>query len=345
MYVLDAQNAETYLRERGHIEPAAEVRVEALPGGVSNCVLLVRRLDRQDADFVLKQARPQLDVPEPWFCTVERSWREVEVLRACAAAAGAEHVPTVLFENHDNYLFAMTAAPRKHTVWKDELLSGRADAGVADQCARLLGRIHARTWHSAELAARLADDSIFDALRLDPYYRAVARAHPDARAWFDALIDSTRQNRLALVHGDFSPKNLLVSDGRLMLIDFECGHYGDPAFDLGFFLSHLVLKAFHHAPQHEPYLALTETFWEAYRREITTAAGCEATDALVARSVLHFAGCTWARLDGKSQVDYLTEPARRDAVRDLCREVFCSEPPKWCDVLELCGVGRMKEEG
>jgi aminoglycoside phosphotransferase (APT) family kinase protein len=45
------------------------------------------------------------------------------------------------------------------------------------------------------------------------------------------------------VHGDFSPKNLLVWEGRVMLIDCEVGHYGDPAFDLGFFVTHLVLKA------------------------------------------------------------------------------------------------------
>ncbi len=72
------------------------------------------------------------------------------------------------------------------------------------------------------------------------------------------------------MHADFSPKNLLVYDGGrgLMMVDFETGHYGDPAFDLGFFLSHLVLKAFYHAPRHEPLLELTEQFWIAYRETL-----------------------------------------------------------------------------
>ena len=56
--------------------------------------------------------------------------------------------------------------------------------------------------------------------------------------------------RSVLVHGDFSPKNLLVSGDRLVIIDCEVAWYGDPAFDLAFLLNHLCLKALYHAPAH-----------------------------------------------------------------------------------------------
>ena len=54
-----------------------------LPGGVSNQVLYVSLLERPGADFVLKQSRAQLRVPDPWHSRLDRIWREVDVLKVC----------------------------------------------------------------------------------------------------------------------------------------------------------------------------------------------------------------------------------------------------------------------
>jgi len=218
-----------------------------------------------------------LRTPDPWYCGVERIWREVEVLRVCAelldapdrsSAAGGTLVartPRILHEDRENYAFAMSAAPEDHRVWKAGLLAGHADPTIAAACGRLLGRLHAGSWQNAEIRERLGDRTIFDELRLDPYYRTLARSFPGDAPHLERLIESVLAHRRSLVHADFSPKNLLVYSGGLLLVDFETGHYGDPAFDLGFFLSHLVLKAVYHAPDHEKYLALTEIFWSAYQ--------------------------------------------------------------------------------
>jgi 5-methylthioribose kinase len=117
-----------------------------------------------------------------------------------------------------------------------------------------------------------------------------------------------------------------------MMVDFETGHYGDPAFDLGFFLSHLVLKAFYHAPRHEALLELTEQFWSAYREAM---GGLAEQNELQRHAILNFAGCAWARLDGKSPVEYLKDATRRDQVRALCRGIF-ADPADWSEVLERC---------
>jgi 5-methylthioribose kinase len=121
-----------------------------------------------------------------------------------------------------------------------------------------------------------------------------------------------------------------------MMVDFETGHYGDPAFDLGFFLSHLVLKAVYHAPNFEPFLSLTERFWESYRAGMIETLGPAVYAALVARGIRNFAGCAWARIDGKSQVEYLVDLPRRDGVRDLCRGLLREPPDQWSAVLERC---------
>lgn len=339
MLLIDESNAESYLRDRGWLTTRERVSVRRLPGGVSNEVLYVARPDRVGSDFVVKQVRPQLRTPDPWFASLERVWREVEVLRTCerllltgpppvpphAGKPPSELLaatPRVLHEDRENYAFAMSAAPADHRVWKADLLGGRVEPIIAEACGRLLGRLHAGTWHNAEVADRLGDQRIFDELRLDPYYRSLSRRFGDCTPALEGLIESAMSERHALVHADFSPKNLLVFAGGLLLVDFETGHYGDPAFDLGFFLSHLVLKAAYHAPAHAAYLALAATFLATYQAEMAGVLDREAASGLQRRAVLHLAACAWARLDGKSQVDYLHDSGRRQTVRDYCQQVL-----------------------
>ncbi len=347
MQRIDQTNAEAYLRQRRWVSRRERVQVRQLAGGVSNEVLYVARPDRQGTDFVLKQARPQLRTPQPWFSSVERIWREIDVLRVCQQVLLAEPVrpitpphtllaatPRVLHEDRENYAFAMTAAPADHRVWKADLLGGRVEPIIAEACGRLLGRLHAGTWHDARVAQQLDDRRLFDELRLDPYFRQVARVCPDHANAFERLIALVLAERHCLVHADFSPKNLLVYPGGLLVVDFETGHYGDPAFDLGFFLSHLVLKAAYHAPGHRAYLALTTRFWQSYRAELEQVIADDQWQALERRAIMNFAGCAWARLDGKSQIDYLTDEQRRRSIRDVCRHLLDEPLANWQQVVD-----------
>jgi 5-methylthioribose kinase len=345
MHLIDAETAEAYLRSTGRAGPDERLRVRRLSGGVSNEVLYVERRDAPGGDFVLKQARPQLRVPDPWYCSVERIWREVETLRVCSRVLGAVSqqaadgrtfaVPGLLFEDRENYLFAMSAAP-PHEVWKQRLLAGRVEPEIAAACGRMLAALHAGTWRDAQLAGPLGDRSFFDDLRIDPYYRRVAEVHPDLQPAIAALIDSLEANCLCLVHGDFSPKNLLVDEaGGVTLVDFEVGHLGDPAFDLGFFLSHLTLKAFWSGPRFGEYLTLTDAFWRTYREGMSDAAADDELRDLTARAVRNFAGCLLARIDGKSRVEYLTDESLRDGVRRCARSLLLDTPATWEGVEEL----------
>ncbi len=339
----DTNNVAEYLRSQGHIGPLETIDAYELSGGVSNVVIHVSRT--LGDDFVLKQGRERLQVAEPWFCSVERIWREVEVLRICERLTTSHpfnsplrvETPRLLFEDRENHLYAMTAAPQDHVVWKSELLSGRARTSVAESCGALLGHLHSKTWHDSDLAECLRDRRFFDVLRLDPYYRQIAHVHADMRPAVEKLINSVWDERHCLVHGDFSPKNLLVYGDCLMLIDFEVGHYGDPAFDLGFFLSHLVLKAFYHVPLESAYFCLVDSFWQKYLAVMSEAISASEIDRLIRRAIMNFAGCALARLDGKSKVDYLTQDVRRQQLRGLCRAIFDEPPARWEDVAELAG--------
>jgi len=344
MRILDESTAADYLRETGRVGPSERLVVRELAGGVSNMVLLVERNEREDGDFVLKQGREQLRTAQPWFASLERVWREVAVLNVCHKLLATDRdelrpvaacVPEILFEDKQNFLFAMSPAPRPHATWKAELLAGEADCEVAAAAGRLLGRLHAASWHDSALAESLGDRSLFDALRVDPYYRTLAAHRADAKAATNRLIASLEANCCALVHADFSPKNLLHSKARLTLVDFETGHFGDPAFDLGFFLSHLVLKACLKHPEHERYLALTKVFQQAYDEVMQTRLTADEVTRLWSRGTQNFAGCVWARLDGKSPVEYLSEERHREQIRSLAREVFAAGEGTWDDVLNM----------
>jgi len=336
MHEIDQHNAAEYLRSIGRVARGDSVEVRGLSGGVSNIVLLVEIASRGES-FVVKQARGRLRVKEEWLCPVERIWREVDVLQVCGdllrQSPQANHeliieVPRVLWEARDNYAYAMTAAPTEHQTWKERLLAGETSPALAAACGKLLGQLHAGSWGSAMLAKRLEDRSFFDQLRLDPYYRQIARVHADLAPAVERLIDSVWKHRCCLVHGDFSPKNLLVWPAHVMLIDFEVGHYGDPAFDLGFFLTHLVLKGVWAGPRRHEYLALAARFWQTYRATLEMTVDAATLAVLESRTMWNLAGCMLARVDGKSPVDYLAAE-QQAVIRSIARQWVNVPPRTW----------------
>jgi 5-methylthioribose kinase len=343
MFELQAASAAEYLSAAGRIEKREPVQVRELAGGVSNMVLLVELPERGER-FVLKQARARLRVAQEWLCPLERIWREADVLRLCREVLQASSTtrsgepaegsnrrivastPRLLWEDRENYAYAMSAAPPGHHTWKELLLAGEIELSrdLAVACAELLALLHASTWNRQHVAAQFDDRSYFEQLRIEPYYRWLLKLHPDRGPRLQQLIDSLATNRRCLVHGDFSPKNLLVWPGEVMLIDFEVGHFGDPAFDLGFFLTHLLLKSIWAGERGGEYQQLAARFWETYQERLLRSVAREEAAALEGRMLLNLAGCLLARVDGKSPVDYLNEQ-QRATVRTLARD-WLAEP-------------------
>ncbi len=344
MLELGPDNIIDYLRQAGRLsqEEAGDAHAELLSGGVSNAVIRVS--PRSGPDFVVKQSRAQLRTEADWFSQPERIWRERDVIEVLSRVTPRGLVPKLLFEDRDNFLFAMEAIPREHLVWKTRLLNGEANPNVARRLGEVLATIHRVTVGDSDLRERLGDRTVFDELRLDPFYRFVAERQPELRPPLERLIDETLATRVCLVLGDFSPKNILLvpeeaddcgERPRLVLVDFETGHFGDPAFDLGFFLSHLFLKTIKHAGREDEFISLTFAFWSAY--QVTLAAGKLPTPKSTPfeqRAVRHLAACMRARVDGKSTVDYLT-PEAKAIVREATRDWLLSPPDSIVAVLTM----------
>lgn len=336
MREISPDNAAEYLREAGRLPAGRAVAARALGWGVSNVVL---RVDVEgEPPLVLKQARERLRVKMHWVSRIDRIWTERDALELLGHVLPEGAVPRVLFSDEPNYLFAMTCAPDDSAVWKEQLLAGVADPAVARRAGETLAAAHLETRGHAALGGRLADTEVFDQLRIDPFYRTAARAHPDLAPALDALAASALApppEGRCLVLADFSPKNVLVHTAGLTLVDFETAHAGDPAYDVGFFLSHLLLKALHaeragFSGGAGPFLGLVVAFREAYGRGVGPAVLTHGFDR---RAAAHLAGCLLARVDGKSPVDYLDEPARA-AARLVATDALAAPPAGFDDLFD-----------
>lgn len=290
------------------------MRAELLSGGVSGDVAA---LHAEGVDLVAKRALPRLRVAEEWLARPERSLTEAAALRL-ADRLRPGSVPPVVHVDTETCTIVMGHARSVWHNWKSDLLDGHAEPWVSAELGRCLA-----AWHGGTTARRettFDDASVFVQLRIDPFHRTVAERHPDVADRVEAVVERTLATRACLAHGDFSPKNVLVGDGRLWVLDWEVAHRGDPVFDLAFLLTHLLLKAIHRPEYHRAYRRCADAFLDAY--------GPVEDDAYLAAHI----GCLLlARVDGKSPAEYLTESGRA-RTRDLAREVLLREPSGIADI-------------
>lgn len=333
----DAASLVGYLRRAGWIGPAESPAVRTLAGGVSNKTVLVQRTGGEA--WVLKQALPKLRVKVDWFSDPARIRSEALGLTWLPRFAPPGAVPTLIFRDDANHLLAMAAVPEPHENWKAVLLDGRVEADHVRQFGQLIGQIHRRSAEQAGEVAPLFDDrSFFASLRLEPYYAYTAAQVPEAAGFLDDLIFATRSRRFTLVHGDYSPKNVLVHDGRLVLLDHEVIHWGDGAFDLGFGLAHLLSKAHHLLPHRSAFKQAANDFWSSYRHAAGTASWARDLEPWAVR---HALGCLLARVAGRSTLEYLDD-AERDRQRRVVLALMAHPSVLVADLAERF-VGRISD--
>jgi aminoglycoside phosphotransferase (APT) family kinase protein len=283
-----------------------------LPGGVSSDIY---RIDLPAATICVKRALPKLKVAADWRAPPERNRSEVAWMRT-AGAIVPWAVPDILGDDPEAGAFAMSyLPPSRYPVWKERLRDGAMDTDVAAAVGDVLGRIHAATAAAPDVAKRFANAAIFDAIRLEPYLGATGCAHPDLGERFAALADATRANRHVLIHGDFSPKNMLLGPQGPVILDAECATFGDPAFDLAFVENHLLLKGAWKPQWRARYIDALLALQRAYLAHVCW----EPRATMLARTAALLPGLMLARIDGKSPVEYLTDDALKNDVRAFAR--------------------------
>ncbi len=305
------------IRRLGLCGPDDHPRAERLTGGVSSDIW---RIDLETGPVCIKRALAKLKVAADWRAPVERNAFEADWMRTVAMIEPSA-APALLAEDRSAGLFVMRFLdPEDHPLWKAQLHDGHADPEVAATVGRRLGRIHAATAGKTDIATRFATDHIFSPIRLEPYLLATARAHPDRAAALEALAETTAKTHRCLVHGDISPKNILIGPAGPVFLDAECAWYGDPAFDIAFCLNHLLLKCLWTPKAAPGFLACFRSLANAYRKAVDW----EPAADLECRAARLLPGLLLARVDGKSPVEYLTDDQDKERVRRVARALLAA---------------------
>lgn len=314
------------LRKGGLLDAPRDAAFEVLSGGVSSDIWKVSTTTRS---FCVKRALGKLKVAAEWTAPIERNRYEVAWMRAVSGILPGA-VPDVLFHDDVEMLCAMSYLdPASHRLWKTELRDGRAEPADAAEVGRRLGRIHAATAGDTRLGALFPPNEIFHAIRLEPYLEATANRHPDLRDILFGLSRRTGATRLAMIHGDISPKNILLGPKGPVFLDAECACIGDPAFDLAFCLNHMLLKCLWNPAARDGFFACFSAMTSAYLRQVDW----EPAATLEQRAASLLPGLLLARVDGKSPVEYICAENDKDLVRRCARALLVSPPPRLEQVL------------
>lgn len=297
-----------------------------LTGGVSSDLW---RVDLPERTVCVKGALERLRVADDWHAPVSRNAVEYAWLQFAGRERPAG-VPRVLGRDDELGFFVMEFLdPSSHPGWRSRLMAGAVDPGFAAAVGDLVGDLQARSARDPAMPATFATDANFEALRLHPYLRVTAARNPRVAQQLEQLAARTAATHLALVHGDVSPKNILVGPEGPVLLDAECAWFGDPAFDVAFCLTHLALKTLVRPDARAALLESGSALLAAHESHVDW----EAPGAHAARVATLLPALLLARVDGASPVEYL-DPAQRDLVRATATRLLLAPAADPGSVLE-----------
>lgn len=260
---LSSDNVAEHLRGLRLLAPDEPATVRPLTGGEHDVRFAVTGARR---GFVVKQALPAPG-GDPSRILIEH--RAMGTIRP-PIPDGC--IPSVLAVDPVNAVLVLDALPPTARPWADELAAGRTEPRVAEFAGMMLGAVHRIGRDRPAVGERFPDRGWFRATRLAPLRQALADVRP-APPVLDVLAGlDTRA--VTMVHGSYVPANLHVADRRVILAEYEAGHWGDPAFDTGLCVGDLLAAGA---------ASSAEIFWSAYRSRMS---GAEAVAADEARTVV-----------------------------------------------------------
>ena len=321
------ERCHTLMVELGLIEPQDALTATALTGGVASDIAHVQAADR---DFCVKFALPKLRVQADWYAPVERNLAEYRWLETYASIDPEGAIP--LFGHSpslNGFVMGYLSGPNTYLL-KSALFEGKCTRQDAHNIGRILGRIHQISTESQFDTTPFDNRDNFYDLRIEPYLIHTAKSHEAVADKLTEMADLLYQSKQVLVHGDVSPKNILIHDGRPYLLDAECATMGDASFDVSFCLNHFILKALHVQSHREDYFGLCDGFWQAYKAEIDF----EDITSLERRISQLIPMLLLARVDGKSPVEYLTQKTSAE-IRRIALSAINDQPATILQLIKL----------
>lgn len=316
-----------YLRDKNIVKSDEKITIDVLNGGVSGNVMKVKTADRT---MVVKQALEKLKVKDEWLSDPSRIITEKNCLEVYNNII-PKVVPKLYFFDDANFLYGMECAPETSVMWKTDLLAKKLDFNIAVKVIMALLEVHEKTSKDQKVKELFKDKTIFYELRIEPYFETVLKKHPKLAKSIEESIAIAMDQEVCLVHGDFSPKNILVDNKDIFILDFEVAHYGAPAFDLAFFANHFMLKAVKNKCIYEAYLSMLEFMMKIYfdKSKLENLKDLE-KDTVNMLAVLFI-----ARVDGKSPAEYIIDESDKQLIRDFSYKVLNDDICTFEEIINL----------
>jgi 5-methylthioribose kinase len=328
--MLDISNKEEltkYLLDKKLISDTDGYSINYCKGGVSGTVAFVYAKDKP---MIIKQALAQLKTKETWLCDPNRMKIEYES-NAIYHRLIPENAPEVYFYDDKNYVYGREAAPESCTMWKSDLLSGLLDYEVARKAIESLVIVHNECAADQNVAELFADKNIFYELRISPYIEFIVKKYPLLSDFAGAVSDELMNSKITLVHGDYSPKNIMINGRKICILDYEVAHFGHPAFDLAFFSNHIILKSVKNKQWSAAYINMLTYMLDIYFDQMNYMDKKQMEASFVKTLSLLMI----ARVDGKSPAEYITLESDKELIRKLAFEIINKQLVCYADVKKL----------
>ena len=297
--------------------------------GVSSDIWHIKT--KKNTEFCIKRALDKLTVKEDWFAPVSRSNFEAMYFKYCKKVM-PECFPKLLGHDNKNYILAMQwYSPKSYRVWKKKLLNSNINFMDAINISNVLIKKHKFFFHKKFYKKKFENDDTFYSIRIEPYIIFTSNKYPQYKKKFLDVAQSLVQNKKTLIHGDFSPKNILIKSNNPIILDAETACWGDPVFDLAFCNNHILLKSLLFKNLGHKFLELSYKFLNNYIKNITW----EDKNFFIQRLIKILPLLLLARVDGKSPVEYFKTKEKKQT-RSLAKNILNEEVKNIQQLFSIC---------
>ena len=293
------------------------VSITPLKGGVS-CEIY--RVDTKYKSYCVKKALKKLKVKKNWYADPIRSYYEFLWLKK-AKKILPNSIPEVLhFNKKHNFLIIEYLDMKKFTNLKDDLLKGNVNIPVISTLSKKLCFIHASLKSTYNKKIFQPHNFNFINLRVDPYIIELIKEYPQLKNNIYEVASFLKNNHHTVIHGDFTPKNILVSKTEQIILDAEVANYGDPVFDIISLINHLIIKLIYVKKNKKLFINALKKSFNDYFSNVTW----EDKQIIVKRSLSLIPLMILARIDGKSPAEYLTQKKNKNTLRKIALELIAT---------------------
>ena len=285
------------------------IKYRKLAGGVSSEVYHVKT-DKND--YCIKRSLKKLLVKKEWIVDTNRIKFEYYWLNHCRKILNKNIPKTYEFNNKKKYIVMEYLNNSKYKTLKELYFKKIINQNTTRLISKHLFKIHSKSNNYKTKKLFQGNSNNFNDLRLDPYFNEVGRVYPKYKKYIKILNKDYLINSKTLVHGDFSPKNILIGKNKIVYLDAECCNFGDPVFDLVFFSNHLLIKSIFIKDKSKEFIKSYITFYKEYLKNFNA----KNYKLYINRIIKMTPIMMLARIDGKSPVEYINSNKIKNTIRN-----------------------------